>query len=84
MAGDGDEENEGGRFFLESRKKQRTCVVDGKAARIKQEGGTAAPVAGKNLSCLVRSKLHPSSFSFFSYGRAAHARADYIGVPREC
>ena len=27
-----DEGDEGGRFFLESRKKQRACVVDGKAA----------------------------------------------------
>jgi len=29
------ERDEGGRFFLESRKKQRTCVVDGKAAGFK-------------------------------------------------
>ena len=75
MAGDGDEENEGGRFFLESRKKQRTCVVDGKAARIKQEGGTAAPVAGKILRCLVWSKLRPVIPSLFPFGRATHALA---------
>ena len=31
-----------GRFFLESRKKQRTCVVDAKVKLIKLEGGTAA------------------------------------------
>ena len=78
MRGDGGRERTGReRFFLESRKKQRTCVVDGKAAGFKLAGGTAAhlppPVAGKNLSCLVRSKLPPGNFSFFPFGRAAHA-----------
>ncbi|MEI3427999.1 MAG: hypothetical protein V8Q82_01905 [Christensenellales bacterium] len=34
--------DEKGRFFFESRKKQRTCVVDAKAAEIKLEGSTAA------------------------------------------
>ena len=34
--------DEKGRFFFESRKKQRTCGVDAKAAEIKLEGSTAA------------------------------------------
>ena len=33
--------DEKGRFVLESRKKQRACVVDAKAAEIKLEGSTA-------------------------------------------
>ena len=81
MAGDGDEENEGGRFFLESRKKQRTCVVDGKAAGIKLKGRVAVcPVAGKILRCLVWSKLRPVIPSLFPFGRATHALASSCAV----
>ena len=36
--------DEKGRFFFESRKKQRSCVVDAKAAEIKLEGSTASPL----------------------------------------
>ena len=61
------------RFFLESRKKQRTCVVVVKATGFKLEGGTAAPVAGKNLNRSVWSKLRPGDSSFFPFGRASHA-----------
>ena len=34
-----DRGNEGGRFFLESRKKQRTCLVGVKVRLIRLEGG---------------------------------------------
>ena len=70
----GDEVGRRGRFFLESRKKQRTSVVDGKAAGIKLEDRVAVcPVAGKTLRCLVWSKLRPVIPSLFPFGRATHA-----------
>ena len=40
------------------------------------------PVAGKNLSCLVRSKLHPGNLSFSPSVVLRTPCADYIGVPR--
>ena len=50
-----DEGDEGGRFFLESRKKQRTCVVDGKAAGFKLGVALATRPQWqvKTLCCLV-------------------------------
>ena len=61
------------RYFLESRKYQRTCVVDGKAAGIKLEGGTAAPVAGKSLNCPDESRLSSVRFLLFPFGLASPA-----------
>ncbi len=61
------------RYFLESRKYQRTCVVNVKAAGIKLEGGTAAPVAGESLNRPDESKLSSVRFLLFPLGRAAHA-----------
>ena len=57
-----DEGDEGGRFFLESRKKQRTCVVDGKAAGFKLEVALATPVAGESLNRPDESKLFSVRF----------------------
>ena len=47
--------DEKGRFFFESRKKQRTCVVDGKAAGFKLGVALATrpPWQVKTLCCLV-------------------------------
>ena len=56
------ERDEGGRFFLESRKKQRTCVVDGKAAGFKLEVALATPVAGESLNRPDESKLSSVRF----------------------
>ena len=39
-------------------------------------------MAGKNLNRSVWSKLRPGDSSFFPYGLASPARADFIGVPR--
>ena len=57
-----DEGDEGGRFFLESRKKQRACVVDGKAAGFKLEVALATPVAGESLNRPDESKLSSVRF----------------------
>ena len=57
-----DEGDEGGRFFLESRKKQRTCVVDGKAAGFKLGVALATPVAGESLNRPDESKLFSVRF----------------------
>ena len=56
------ERDEGGRFFLESRKKQRTCVVDGKAAGFKLGVALATPVAGESLNRPDESKLSSVRF----------------------
>ena len=56
------EKDEEGRFFLESRKKQRTCVVDGKAAGFKLGVALATPVAGESLNRPDESKLSSVRF----------------------
>ena len=68
LCGDG-RENEGdeeGRYFLESRKYQRTCVVNGKAAGFKLGVALAtcrpAPVAGESLNRPDESKLSSVRF----------------------
>ena len=54
----------GGRYFLESRKYQRTCIVAVKAAGINLEGGTAVlcPVARESLNRPDESKLSSVRF----------------------
>ena len=80
---------EEGRFFRESRKNQRTCVVDTKAAEIKLEGSTAAhlpnhPVAGESLKRPDESKLSSRRFLLPPLVVLRTPCADCIGVPRKC
>ena len=77
-----DEGDEGGRFFLESRKKQRTCVVDGKAAGFKLEVALATPVAGESLNRPDESKLSSVRFLLSPMVWLRQPTPIKIGVPR--
>ena len=72
------------RYFLESRKYQRTCVVDGKAADFKLGVALAtcrpAPVAGESLNRPDESRLSSGRFLLSPFGRAAHALASSCAV----
>ena len=60
-----DEGNEEGRYFLGAQESTKEgCVVDEKVKLIKLGVALATPVAGKNLSCLDRSKLPQATFHF--------------------
>ncbi|MCI5765221.1 MAG: hypothetical protein MR219_01000 [Clostridiales bacterium] len=59
--------------FLEPKKESKKAACDAKVKLIKLEGGTAAPVAGKNLNRPVWSKLRPRVSAFFPYGLASPA-----------
>ena len=68
-------------FFSEESNKEPVC--DAKVKLIKLEGGTAAECPRGRENSRVRigaSAIRP--LEYFPYGRAAHARADCIGVPR--
>ena len=78
------ERDEGGRFFLESRKKQRTCVVDGKAAGFKLGVALATPVAGESLNRPDESKLSSVRFLLSPLVVLRTPCADCISVPQKC
>ena len=75
--GRGEQGKRGGRYFLGAQESTKEgCVVDEKVKLIKLGVALATPVAGKNLSCLDRSKLPQATFHFSPSVWPCQPRAD--------